>query len=301
MRKAIITGANGFLGRATVVNLLEHGAEVIGLSRHDPMIDHPLFRFKQCDIKDIGAFTEDADLQDADVFYHFAWLPGIYRGDIDVQFSYARLSVDCLHFAHAVGCKTFIFSGTIMEKETLAVIYDHVSPATPNQIYAACKIMARAILESEAVKIGITLISPIITNVYGIGKSNEHFILLTHKRIMQGDKELRFSACTQLYDFIYITDAAEALRLIGERGKPNRLYNIGSGNARPLREFVLDIQRTNAPDATFVFGDKPGISVPPQDYDMTALVEDTGYQPRVTFTDGIRMTYAWLKERHGVQ
>ena len=42
----------------------------------------------------------------------------------------------------------------------------------------------------------------------------------------------------QNYDFVYIDDVARAFRLIGEKGKPFHEYVIGSGNAKPLKNFL---------------------------------------------------------------
>ena len=68
---------------------------------------------------------------------------------------------------------------------------------------------------------------------------------------------LEFTSGTQNYDFIYVTDVAKAFRLLGEKGKANKGYIIGSGAAKPLRQFVEEILGELKPTSPAKFGDVP--------------------------------------------
>jgi UDP-glucose 4-epimerase len=85
-----------------------------------------------------------------------------------------------------------------------------------------------------------------ITNTYGVGESSPRFLNSTIRKIIHGEP-LEFTSGIQNYDFIYVTDVAKAFRLLGEKGKANKGYIIGSGAAKPLRQFVEEILSNLSP------------------------------------------------------
>ena len=108
---------------------------------------------------------------------------------------------------------------------------------------------------------------------------------------------LQFTSAIQNYDFVYITDVANAFYLIAKNGKPFCEYMIGSGSARPLREFILEMQRELAPDAVPLFGDVPftGTNMPLETFDTADTEKDTGFKAEISFAQGTRLTMDWLK------
>ena len=50
-------------------------------------------------------------------------------------------------------------------------------------------------------------------------------------------RPLEFSKGEQIWDFVYMDDIANALYLIAKKGKNHAIYPIGSGKARPLKEY----------------------------------------------------------------
>jgi pyridoxal/pyridoxine/pyridoxamine kinase len=54
-------------------------------------------------------------------------------------------------------------------------------------------------------------------------------------------KKPSLTAGEQLWDYLYAADAARAFRLIAEQGKSGKIYPLGGGSARPLREYVEEI------------------------------------------------------------
>lgn len=79
-----------------------------------------------------------------------------------------------------------------------------------------------------------------ITNAYGVGEFSPRFVNTTLRKIIDGEP-LRFTAATQNYDFVYVSDVAKAFYLVAKNGKPFREYMIGSGDAKPLKQFILEM------------------------------------------------------------
>lgn len=60
----------------------------------------------------------------------------------------------------------------------------------------------------------------------------------------------------QRWDYLYSKDAGRAYYLIGEKGRNGAVYCVGSGQARPLKEYIEEMARlTNA--------EAPGIRAKP--------------------------------------
>ena len=115
---------------------------------------------------------------------------------------------------------------------------------------------------------------------------------------MLNHEHCSFSAGEQLYDFVYITDAVRMFRAIGEKGLTNRTYYIGSLNPRPLKEFLLEMRDQADPEAEPGLGEIPftGVSLTYREFDVTAVKNDTGVIPEISFREGIKRTLEWMKE-----
>ena len=299
--RAIVTGANGFVGSNLVKKLIENNIEVLAIdlsfdsSRLD---DNKMIEKLELSIDDIESLKGKVN-KEYDMFYHFAWVgsAGHLRTDEKVQVQNAMWTVDCLRVAHEIGCKKFICAGTIMEYEVHAAMYAQESKPGMPYIYGVGKVLAHELCKPIANQLGIDLIWAYITNAYGVGEKSPRFINTTLRKIINNEP-LEFTAGTQNYDFVYIDDVANAFYLIGLHGKANKGYMIGSGNARPLKEFIIEMCNANAGDNKPLFGNVPftGVNVDIDTFEISELVNDCGFKPEVNFAEGTRRTINWLKE-----
>lgn len=304
MKKAIVTGANGFIGSNLVKELIENNIEVISVVKSK---DSDIASLPKCDNNKV-VFCELSEIQklisiiedgDVDIFYHFAWegSAGNERIDDMLQTRNALSTVEAVRVAKKLGCKRFVGAGSIMEKETMLAVYADDSKPGLGYIYGTGKLTAHCISKSIAANIGIEHVWPMITNAYGPGELSPRFINTTIRKIINNEP-LQFTAATQNYDFIYITDVAKAFYYIGLQGKPFRSYTIGSAKAKPLKEFIIELQEVLAPEVSLNFGDIPftGINMPLENFSTENLAKDTDFKPKVSFKNGVRYTMNWLKE-----
>jgi len=300
--KAIVTGASGFVGSAVVKELIKNDIEVLCVDRtanSERLPKSPLVKEVILSIENIEELEKIVSQNEYDLFYHFAWVgsAGPLRKDEKIQTTNALWNVNCLRTAAKIGCKKFIGAGSIMEFEVHSAIYAQESkPGTP-YIYGVGKVLAHELSKPIANEIGIDLVWAYITNAYGVGERSPRFINTTLRKIINNEK-LEFTSGTQNYDFIYIDDVARAFYLLGIKGKANKGYVIGSGNAKPLREFILEMTNENAPNNPPHFGDVPftGVNVPIDVFDTTPIREDCEFIPKISFAEGTRRTIEWLKE-----
>jgi len=163
-------------------------------------------------------------------------------------------------------------------------------------IYGMGKHIAHCLCKSVAVDIGIELVWPMITNAYGVGELSPRFINTTLRKMINNET-LQFTSGTQNYDFVYVTDVANAFYLISKNGKAFSEYVIGSGHAKQLREFIIEMKQSCSPNSELLFGDIPftGTNLPLATFDTTNTEKDTGFVPKISFTKGIKLTMDWLK------
>ncbi len=302
MKKVIITGANGFVGCALVKELVKNDVEVLamdmpGCNGNLPVCDK--VKFLPLALDNISGLKDLIDDRDFDCFYHFAWAgsAGAARADTKLQLQNAQWTIDCLRAAKEVGCKKFVAAGSIMEHETMAAAFASGNKPGLGYIYGSGKLVAHTMAMSVAADIGIDLVWAEITNAYGVGELSPRMVNTTIRKVIKGE-EPQFTAGTQNYDFVYIDDVAKAFYLIGKNGKPFNEYLIGSSNAKPLKEFLLEMKAAIAPDLNFIFGDIPftGINLPLEKYDCSKTEKDTSFKAQISFGEGCRRTMEWLKQ-----
>lgn len=305
MKKAIISGANGFVGGALVRELLSYDYEIYALDREGCSNNLPQserVHFIPCELAEMTGLKNKLPRQEYDIFFHFAWVgsAGPARADTALQLQNAQWTVDSLGAAKTLGCKRFLCAGSIMEHETIAAVYTQGNRPGMGYIYGGGKLIAHVMCMSVAAELGIDLIWPEITNAYGVGEKSPRMINTTIQKCIRGETP-QFTAGTQNYDFIYIDDVVRALRLVGEKGKPFHEYLIGSSTARPLKEFLLEMQAAVAPELEFQFGDIPftGIDLPLSTFDCSQTEADTGFRAEISFSEGCKRTMEWWKEMEG--
>lgn len=301
MQKAIITGADGFVGSNTVQCFLDNGIEVLALdilSTPRRLKAQAGLQYKCVDISDVQQLNDVVPFGEYDTFVHFAWVgsAGPQRTDYNLQMQNALNTVECMKAAKLLGCQRFVCAGSIMEREVEAAVHTQGSRPGMGYIYGMGKHIAHCLCKSVAAEIGIDLLWPMITNAYGVGELSPRFVNTTLRKIINNEP-LQFTAGTQNYDFVYVTDVARAFYAVAKDGVPFKEYLIGSGNARPLKEFILEMQQALAPNNKPLFGDVPftGTNMPLSAFDTTDIEQDCAFKPEVSFADGTRMTMEWLK------
>lgn len=301
MKRIVVTGASGFIGHAVVQQLYNQGYQVLAISRTLPNNPYPPEVFViQMDLGNIDKLPDKIN-DKWDIWIHLAWrgTSGQDRKNSLVQIQNLQDFQRCICVARDIGCTRFVGIGSIMEIE------HNMDPRTGEKycqrsdyVYALAKNMSHAILYSEASKHGMDAIWCTLTNVYGVGDKSNRLINYAMNTILDG-KEPNFSSATQMYDFVYITDVANAIIACALTGRSFEEYLIGSGQVAPLRNFLDKLHDILAPSSTFHYGSLPigGPDLPKQVFAIEKIQKQLGWYPSVTFEEGIQVLYDWLKKR----
>jgi NAD-dependent epimerase/dehydratase len=303
MKNVIITGGNGFVGTWLVKELSDKVENITVIVRNEKsdiskIKDIPNVNIVYCELENLLQLEKTLVKKEYDVFYHLAWAgsTGNLRADYNLQLQNAKWTCDAVRLAANIGCKRFVGAGTLAELDCNSYIKE--DGATPNSVsnYGTAKITAHYMSKTEANLQKIDHVWAYLSNTYGIGNRTSNFVNFASKTMLEG-KKAEFTPGEQMYDFVYVTDTAQALYLLGEKGKNNYGYYIGSTKPKKLKYFIQEIRDAIDPQIPLYLGAIPfnGITQPAEVFDCSKLVQDTGYTPKVSFEEGITMTVKWLK------
>ena len=135
-----------------------------------------------------------------------------------------------------------------------------------------------------------------IVSTYG-PRDNAYTMVMSSIINMLDGKRMQFTKGEQTWDYLYGGDCSRAFYLIGKYGKHGKAYTIGSGQTRQLKDYITAIRDTVAPSLEIGLGEREYYpnQVMHLCADITELKEDTGFEPEVSFEEGIRRTVQWYQ------
>lgn len=301
LENVVLTGATGFIGSFLTKLLLEKKIKTTIIVRKIKNEICDFMKDPLCTVivKDIRNVTEaDFNSSSYDAFIHLAWagVESQNKNNVSLQLENIEMSIKALELAYAIGCKKFIASGTVAEYVFCNGIMDLNAKQTPNDMYGVAKVSAHYFLEVRARQLDMPFIWMVISSTFGPGRVVDNIITYTIRELLKGEKPL-YGHLRQMWDFLYITDAVNAIYLIAEKGKTNKVYGIGSGNYRSLREYIEEIRDIINPHLELGIGevgsmDSKTFSSCVNIYDLQT---DTGFVPQVNFENGIKKTIDYIQ------
>lgn len=299
MKRAIVTGATGAVGTALVAELIAHGVEVLvlcraGSARNDLIPQRPLVTRRYCAMSELSSLENDTG-HTWDIFYHLAWegTTGAQRQDMYMQNRNVRYALDAVAAAARFGCHSFVGVGSQAEYGRVEGLLQPQTPAFPETGYGMAKLAAGQMTRGMAHALGLRHCWVRILSIYGPNDGPQSMISTAIDGLRRGEVP-RFTPGEQIWDYLYSADAAEALRLVGERGRDGAVYVLGSGEGAPLADYIRMLQQTVAPQGQVALGALP--YAPGQVMhlvaDIRTLREDTGFTPHTDFRTGIALTAA---------
>lgn len=297
IQSAVVNGALGSVGLALVENLVNRGirtwAVVYPGDQRASLLPEGS-RIVPCDMRQIEALPGMIGKQ-ADAFFHLAWMGtiGDGRNDMALQTENISCAVEAVEAAEKLGCQVFVGAGSQAEHGRLDGLVQPDSPCHPLTGYGMAKLCAGQMTRSMCTARGIRHVWARIISVYGPNDGPLSVTSVIMDQLFKGQKPA-LTAGEQLWDYLYADDAAEGLYRIAVAGKNGAVYPLGSGEVRPLREYFELLRDAIDPSLPLGLGEipyGPG-QVMRLQADLTALRQDTGFSPRVSFEEGIRRTVA---------
>ena len=299
---AVVNGALGAIGLALMNQLRRRGVRVFAVYRPDSPRRERLPEGVEgvpCDMRQIGKLAEMID-GPVDAFFHLAWAgtigPG--RDDMPLQVGNIRCAIEAAQAAKALGCEVFVGVGSQAEHGRIEGKVTADAPCFPTNGYGMAKLCAGQMTRVLCRQLGIRHVWARVLSVYSANDAPLSVISILLDKLFRGERPA-LTAGEQLWDYLHAEDAGNALCCMAESGRDGTIYPVGSGQARPLREYFEMLRDAVDPALPLGLGELP---YPPNqvmrlEADIAQLTRDTGFMPTIPFEVGIREVVAQYRQR----
>lgn len=340
--KILVTGGAGFIGSAVVRLAIARGHAVVNVDAltYAACLDNvasvaasPLYAFEQADIRNGAAISAILARHQPDAVMHLAAEshvdrsidgPGVFI-ETNVMGTYQMLQAarqywegrgrpDSFRFHHISTDEVF---GSLPQDP--AVKFTETTPYDPRSPYSASKAGSDHLVRAWHETYGLPVVLTNCSNNYGPFHFPEKLIPVIILNALAGKALPIYGDGSNIRDWLYVEDHADALLTVVAKGQVGRSYNIGGENERTNLELVrtlcaiLDRKRPKAAGSyadqiTFVT-DRPGHDAR-YAIDPSRIREELGWRPSVTVEEGLERTVDWylaneswwraLQDREGV-
>ncbi len=302
IKSVVITGATGTIGMALIRKCIEKDIEAVLLvnpasGRLGRIPDDPHVKMIKCGLDDLA--SADAEMiGGADAMVHLAWRGafGDARNDKALQERNFEHTLDAVRLAGRLGCSVFVGAGSQAEYGRVEGVLAADTPCNPENEYGRAKLRASSATRDLCHELGIRHIWPRILSIYGPYDGDYTMVMSVIAQLLDGKKPA-LTAGEQIWDFLYTDDVADAFMFLAEKGVDGCVYPIGSGIGRPLREYIEILRDQIDPTLPLGFGEVPysDRQVMHLCADISKLRSDVGFEPRISFEEGIRRTIEYVR------
>jgi UDP-glucose 4-epimerase len=318
MARYLITGIAGFLGSAVARELVARGETVRGLDNLSTGSLNNLEGIEEsvellhADLRSANAL--DLACRDIDYVFHLAAIDSVQRS-IEDPIGSSHVNLDgTLHLigaAQSHGVKRVVFASS-------AAVYGNLASSpigedsTPNPLspYGTQKLSCEQYLANAWTMSGIETVALRYFNIFGprqsSGFADSGVIAQLTSRMLSTDQggPIVYGDGEQVRDFVYISDAVNATIAAMDASAEavaGKVFNVGSGRGKSIKIAFETIACMLA-----FTGDPRCVQARPLDAersvaDITAARQAFGYNPAVSFADGILKTITWFRHQQGTR
>ncbi len=289
----VVTGSEGFLGRAVVARLAAAGRTVVGVDRvYHREIPPPNVTCHHADLEDPLTLIPPAFAAAPFTLIHLAWDMRRYEG-YAIQAGQIRILASLLDYWGSRGLQKIVFMGSAEEfGQRNGLIAEADQPGLPLSPYGWAKRSSRNVIESWSMKTRIPaiILRPFV--MYGAGQKGDMLIPSAIESARQ-KQPAGFTDGQQQRDFVHIDDVVEAINRAVDAELPGfHEFNLGRGEGVRVADILLTIAAHFNAGELFTLGAKPRRpGEPDQQIANCARARDLlGWTANVDWQTGIRRT-----------
>lgn len=300
MKKVLLTGGSGFIGRHCIPALAAKGYEIHAV-RSRSHVQDPAAIWHETNLLDSSKLQSLMEKVRPSHLLHLAWYaePGKYWTSPE-NLRWVASSLELFKQFAAYGGQRVVAAGTCAEYQWLESLYSEDStPVIPATLYGVCKHATQSVLSSYAKQSGFSAAWGRIFSLYGPHEHPSRLAASVIRSLLQNE----FAGCSegrQIRDYLYVADVAAAFVAILESTLSGPV-NIGSGTGIPVRALVQEIGELTGKGELIEFGAHPGNPAEPAEIvaDTSRLLQ-TGWKPSTGLEHGLTQTIAWWKHNLSV-
>ena len=283
MKRVLVTGASGFVGRNCIAPLLRAGYEVCAADINVAEKTDPAVRWIKVDLfdeKEVGRII--GDLQPTHLL-HFAWYAELGKYWTSPEnLRWVKASLNLFEKFYANGGRRLVAAGTCAEYDwKYGFCSENVTPLAPATLYGACKHALRVVLDAFSEQNRLNSAWGRIFFLYGPHEHPGRLVASVIESLL-GNRPALCSHGNQIRDFLHVVDAASAFTALLESDVRGAV-NIASGEPVTIKEVVLKIARHLGREELVELG-----ALPSRENDPPVLTADVSrLRNEVLWTPGI--------------
>jgi UDP-glucose 4-epimerase len=310
MSRYLITGGAGFIGSNIARKLVSLGEEVVILDDFSTGKKENLEDLRdgveviEGDICDFG--TVNGATEGADYVLHHAAVVSVPRSVEEPARSNA-VNVDgtlnCLLAARDAGVRCFVFAASSSAYgDSVELPKREDMKSEPLSPYGVSKLVGEMYCRVFNDVYGLQTVSLRYFNIFGPYQDPQSqyaaVVPIFITRLLKGERPTIYGDGEQSRDFTYIDNAVEAnLAAVKSAKAAGKVVNVACGKRYTLNELARKLSGLTQTDIEPIYDDpRPG-DIMHSLGDITAARDLLGYDPRITFEEGLKKTVAWFRAR----
>lgn len=300
MKKVLLTGATGFIGRHCLSSLLTRGFEVHAVSSGEELKDAPPeVRWHKADLLNSSQVEELTGQIKATHLLHAAWyaVPGKYWTSLE-NIRWVKASLELMQaFAHNNGRRAVMVGSCAEYDWRYGYCSEDVTPLAPQTLYGVCKHSLRMMLESFSRERGLSAAWGRIFFLYGPHEPEERLVASVTRSLLKGERA-RCSHGKQVRDFLYVKDVADALAALLDSSVEGAV-NVASGQPVALSTIIQTIAEKIGLADSVEFGviESPMSEPPLIVGNVGRLRDEVCWRQRYDLQMGVDETIRWWRHR----
>jgi nucleoside-diphosphate-sugar epimerase len=298
MKRVLLTGASGFIGRHCLRPLAARGFEVHAVSRGAQTGDDSGAHWHEADLLQPGVAAELVKAVEPTHLLHLAWfvVPGKLITAPE-NFDWVRASFDLVRAFADFGGKRLAVSGSGYEYDwNYGYCTEGLTPTVPDTIYGGCKHALHEMVRSFAQNRGLRLAWPRVFFLYGPHEHPQRLVSSVILSLLR-DEPARCSHGRQVRDYMHAQDVADGLVAVLD-SETTGAINVTSGQAHTLREIVLTVGRLLERPHLIQLG-----ALPARANDLPLVVgsnqrlQELGWKQQFDLDAGLAQTIDWWRQK----
>jgi len=308
--KLLITGGAGFIGSEFVRQAVKKGFDTVVIDKLTYAGDlerlkevEDKIKFYKADITNKEFIEFIFKKEKPDIVVHWAAESHVDRSILDptpfIETNIKGTQI-LLDVARDTGIQKFINIATdevYGELETEEGQFYEDTPLNPNSPYSVSKASVDMLGRAYYRTYGVPVITVRPSNNYGYWQYPEKLIPVVILKALNNEPIPVYGKGENIREWLFVSDCADAVFEIIQKGKIGEIYNVGSGEERKnidVVKSILNILKKPENLITFV-KDRPGHDFR-YSLNTDKIEKEIGWKAKIKFEEGIEKTVKWYLE-----